>query len=141
MRTLIVLGLTLVATIAAAGPKVPAAPGKPPSLDGIPAKGVTIVAKGKATPAEIWLEGHDTWKLQVRTKAGTFELELPKLAVGTYRGTPKTGAWVVEITAAAPGYLKSPGACSGRIAAWFADTTYVVGTFESAGCLSYKQAP
>ena len=137
MRTLFVLGVTLVASIAAARPKVPAAPGNPPKLDGIPAKGVTLVAAGKATEAEIWLDGNETWTLEVRAKGATYKVALGKLAVGTSRGTSKTGAWVVEITAASPGYLKSPGLCSGRIAAWFAKDAYAVGTFTNAGCLSY----
>lgn len=146
-RTAIVAVLALGTTVADAAPKRPASPGNPPKLAGVPADGVVLVVKDKTIPVEVWLEGHDTWKLELRGAETTGAIVLPKLEVGTQRGDKarlgtgtapgREGPWTVEITAASVGYLKSPGTCRGKIAAWFAKDVYVVGTFE-AGCISYK---
>jgi hypothetical protein len=151
MRTAIVAGGVLLAGLAVAGPKLPTSPGNPPKLAGIPAAAVTLVWKGQAIPLEVWIEGHETWEIQLSGKETRATIAMPKLAVGTTRGAKATlgtgveagrvGPWVVEMTAVSVGYLKGPGVCSGKIAAWFAKDVYVVGTFENAGCMSYVPPP
>ncbi len=150
MRSSIVCLGMFVAAIAVAGPKLPAAPGNPPSLAKVPAEGVTLVVKGKAMPLEVLLEGRETWELKLFGEKTTVRIALPELVVGTKRGAKaqldtgaqagREGPWVVEITSASVGYLKRPGICSGKIAAWFAKDVYIVGTFK-AGCIAYHPPP
>ena len=133
------LGLLLVTTIAHADDR-PAAPGTPPKLDNAPKDRVVLVIGSELRPLDPTITDE-----QIEMIAGDarLELALPKLAKGMYRGkTAKlalgkkqlTGSWIVEISDASPGYLKMPGACSGKIAATFAKDTYVVGTFAGATC-------
>jgi hypothetical protein len=151
MRTAIVAAGVLAAGLAVAAPKLPVSPGNPPQLAGVPTAALTLMRKGRAIPLEVWIEGRETWKIQLSGKETRATIALPKLAVGTTRGGKATlgtgveagrvGPWVVEMTAVSVGYLKGPGGCSGKIAAWFAKDVYIVGTFENAGCISYTPPP
>lgn len=146
MRTAIVAVGVLVSGLAVAAPKLPASPGNPPKLAGVPTATLTLVRKGQAVPLEVWIEGRETWELRLSSKGTLAKIVVPKLAVGTARGDTAqlgtvVGRWVVEMTAVSVGYLKRPGVCSGKIAAWFAKDVYIVGTFENAGCISYAPRP
>lgn len=146
MRTAIVAVCMLVAHHAIAAPK---SPGNPPKLAAGKAA-VTMVYKGKVVPLDIWIEGRDKWVLEFHGETTHGHIVIPNVDIGTTRGTKaflgtgveagREGRWVLELTAVSMGYLKSPGACSGRIAAWFAKDVYIVGTFENAGCISFTPA-
>ncbi|CAN5846263.1 hypothetical protein BH11MYX2_BH11MYX2_18280 [soil metagenome] len=130
---------------------VPASPGAPPKLSSTKAmKSVVLVDHGVATELTVLLTGRDTWTLVASAKEVEITLTLSALkgtehganaSLARKSGTPAKGAWIVAIDKADVGYLKLPGVCSGRIAATFAKDVYVVGTFSSAGCISYDPKP
>lgn len=146
MRAWLVLLIVIMTSMAAADP-----PGDPPSLAKVTGSVVSVVDGKDVQPLDVFLTGAETWTVSAsQGEAVTLTIELAKLAVGTFQGKDAAlvigkrtlrGNWIIEITKASPGYLKSPGLCTGRLAATFGKTTYVTGGFVDAGCLSYRQKP
>jgi hypothetical protein len=146
MRT-VLASAVLMATITSTSSNFP---GDPPSLT--KATGAVGLVDGKdVRTLDVFLSGTDTWTLSATAGDDVkLTITLPKLAIGKFKGTDATlvmgertlhGNWIVEITRASPGYLKSPGPCSGRLAVTFSKDTYVSGRFEDAGCISYNPKP
>jgi hypothetical protein len=124
-------------------------PGSPPSLAQAGEPPVAVVEGARTRLSSVVITGelvaNDATIGDGKTSA-TLTIPLRELRKGRQRGRDATltagdrswraGAWIVELTVAAPGQLKNLGPCDGRLAVTFTREVYVVGTFHG-GCLTH----